>query len=68
MLENSPMTLIERLKSQIKQEQHNYRNALKSNNKFWELKEIKSKIDKLQKMLLQMMNNLRGNTSHDSQF
>jgi len=68
MPENNSMSIVERLKSQIKQEQQRYRNALKSSNKFWELKEIKNNLEKLQETLLRMMNNLKGNSSPNSQF
>lgn len=63
---NSP-TLIEKLTSQIREEQRRYRNALISNKEFWELKQIKNNINKLQTTLQRLLNNLRGYGSKNSQ-
>jgi hypothetical protein len=62
---NSP-SFIEILKAQIKEEFNNYRSALNSNKEFWELKQIKEKIKRLQNTLDAIMNNLRNYTPQNS--
>lgn len=56
-------TLLDKLKSQIADEQRKYRNALMGNKEFWELKLIKNNIRRLQTSLQSMINALRG---HDA--
>jgi hypothetical protein len=60
MYEINSRTFLERLRSQIEEEERKYRNALESNMHFLELKKIKTNIKKLQSTLVNMMKNLRG--------
>jgi hypothetical protein len=59
MNSNDSLTLIEKLRYQIKEEQRKYRSALNNNLGFLELKEIKNNIQRLQSSLQKMMNKLR---------
>lgn len=58
MSNNNRLTFVEKLKFQLKEEQRKYRDALNSNTEFWELKEIKEKIKRLQASLQLMLTNL----------
>ena len=59
-------TFIETLKSQIKDELNNYRSALNSNKGYLELKQIKEKIQKLQRTMDLIMNNVGNYALQDS--
>jgi hypothetical protein len=54
-----PLTFIEKITAQIKEEQCKYRNALTGGKEFRELKQIKSTIHKLETTLQQLMNSLQ---------
>ena len=60
------LSFIEVLKSEIKEEINNYRSALNSNKEFWELRQIKEKIKRLQNTLDTIMNNLRNYTPENA--
>ena len=63
-----PLTFIEKITAQIKEEQRKYRNALSSGTEFFELQQIKNTIQKLETTLQQLMNSFQQygqkNTSH----
>ena len=67
MSDNNTSTFIERLRHQIKEEQRRYRDALTCNKEFWELNQIKSKINKLQASFERMMNNVGDYIHKNSQ-
>lgn|GEM_PF-3535812 len=54
-----PLTFIEKITAQIKEEQCKYRNALSSGKEFFELQQIKSTIHKLETTLQQLMNSFQ---------
>lgn len=58
IMNRHPLTFIEKITAQIKEEQRRYRNALSSGKEFFELQQIKSTIHKLEATLQQLMNNL----------
>jgi hypothetical protein len=57
-----PLTFVEKITAQIKEEQNKYRNALSSGKEFFELKQIKNTILKLESTLQQLMNSFRQYT------
>jgi tetrahydromethanopterin S-methyltransferase subunit B len=54
-----PLTFIEKITAQIKEEHCRYRNALSNGKEFFELQQIKNTIQKLETTLQQLMNSLQ---------
>ena len=54
-----PLTFIEKITAQIKEEQCKYRNALSNGKEFFELQQIKNTIQKLETTLQQLISSFQ---------